>query len=128
MLAAAKNYELLYSCPRSQRKHKHSSHAESREGPNRAGGAFWKPLIRGGPAGNKVKQSLPARRCPITSAKRCYGLKGSNNETVVLFCVRRLLNSLYQRMRSAYMGAKLFGSRPDIPPDHRSPACQKIGT
>jgi hypothetical protein len=53
---------------------------------------------------------------------------GAPGRTVVLFCVRRLLNSLYWRMRSAYVGVKLFGSRPDIPPDHRSPACQKIGT
>jgi len=37
-------------------------------------------------------------------------------------------HSLYRRMRSAYVGVKLFGSRLDIPPDHRSPACQKIGT
>ena len=96
------------------------------EGPNRAGGqAFWKPLIRGGPAGNKVKAVSSRQALSYHLGQAVLGLKGSNNEspgwTVVLFCVRRLLNSLYRRMRSTYVGVKLFGSRPYIPPDHRSP-------
>ena len=38
-----------------------SSRAESMEDPNRAGGqAFWKPLIRGGPAGNSAWQEQAA--------------------------------------------------------------------